>query len=242
MTIENLYSARAYKKVLFFTLIKISIFFCFTAQIQGETDDFDYCRNSYEMYALNLSDKNTLEATETCIQAFESKFIGIEEYLERLESFGSGLENSDLYLYNKYKFECTFYDGLNKKIDCKSLKNLFLEQTKNGVDTYLYELYHDESIIRENLEGEWEDNYLNLRDSAISDESRDLIKKIGSFNCEFFDESTSCCRWINSLYHILFFRHFRFFRNFIYTNNNDNCSIYNYHSHSDFFVLQIFAE
>ena len=48
----------------------------------------------------------------------------------------------------------------------------------------------------------------------------DFIGRTYFTHCEFFDESTACCGWINSLYHILFFRRFRFFRNFIYTNDN----------------------
>ena len=136
---ESLYSARAYKKALFFILI--NLFFSVSISSSDLSID-ESCRNSSEVYGPNYSGldiNNSLDLAKSCIDTL-SEIIELKlEVSEFNEEFLNHYMNDKRYrylLYNSYLVRCFYNKNQNNEL-CSEYVNFFISAANKGDDIFL---------------------------------------------------------------------------------------------------------
>ena len=121
------YIVRDYKKAHFFILINLILFFSLNSQSLENKGELEFCRDSFELRGLNLSEKNHLEAVTSCITFFENKYPKIKDALEdNLYNIYSSIDKSNFYIFNLYVRDCRFSATQQKKILLRKIYKIFL--------------------------------------------------------------------------------------------------------------------
>ena len=184
------YIVRDYKKAHFFILINLILFFSLNSQSLENKGELEFCRDSFELRGLNLSEKNHLEAVTSCITFFENKYPKIQDALEaNLYNIYSSIDKSNLYIFNLYVKDCRFSATQQKKSYCEKFTKFFYEITLKGDDAFIGELYFDESILEKYSKNSWKDAFSSIQELFLDGESQTIYEKlIDAESCEYFED------------------------------------------------------